>query len=600
MQTTTAARSGLITRDNIEDIALKGRDFAGMLKLLPGVIDTSNREAPGWGSMGGLSINGRGGGFNFSYDGVTNKDTGSNSGNYAAPALDSIAEVRVQTSNFQAEYGRSSGATITVITRSGSKDFRGSAAYYKRDDALNGNEFPRRQQCGARRDGRSASRRSTRSTTRPGRSAVRCSSPAPSFNKGRNKLFFFFSQDMLAAHRSGQPEPAPDADRARARRRLLADVRRHGQPDLHPRSAASPATAARPRGGPACFPGNIIPANRIDAVGAGAAEPVPAAERDRPDRRQPVQLRVPDRAGLAAQRPGRCAMDWNIAPKTTAYGRVQWGYEKRAGRRVVPRLGRRLAAAAEQVRDRHRQLRQHAAAHLQPDDVLRVHGRRELGAPVHERRSTRRRKTSTTARCVLPGLPAVLPAGESRSTCCRTRRSPAASSRWRQLDRVVQLGATGWPFFGFNTLFNFSGNLTKVKGAHNMKTGIFVEHTTRPAQRASSFNGIAQLQHRRLEPAEHEHRVRQRAARRGHAVPGVERPPVGARPVHEHRVLRAGQLAREAELHHRRRRALLLHHPDAERGRQGRGVRARCLCNARAGAAAVSSRRYVDRARTAQ
>ena len=64
---------------------VKGRDFASYLKLLPGVIDTSAREAPGWGSMGGLSINGRSGGFNFSYDGVTNKDTGSNSGNYAAP-----------------------------------------------------------------------------------------------------------------------------------------------------------------------------------------------------------------------------------------------------------------------------------------------------------------------------------------------------------------------------------------------------------------------------------------------------------------------------------------------------------------------------------
>jgi hypothetical protein len=111
VQTTNAARSGVIEREKIEDIALKGRDFAGLLKTLPGVIDTSAREAPGWGSMGDLSINGRSGGFNFSYDGVTNKDTGSNSGNYAAPALDSIAEVRVQTSNFQAEYGRSSGAT---------------------------------------------------------------------------------------------------------------------------------------------------------------------------------------------------------------------------------------------------------------------------------------------------------------------------------------------------------------------------------------------------------------------------------------------------------------------------------------------------------
>ena len=113
VQTTNAARSGLVTRQQIDDIAVKGRDFASYLKLLPGVVDTSAREAPGWGSMGGLSINGRSGGFNFSYDGVTNKDTGSNSGNYQAPALDSIGEVRVQTSNFQAEYGRSSGATIT-------------------------------------------------------------------------------------------------------------------------------------------------------------------------------------------------------------------------------------------------------------------------------------------------------------------------------------------------------------------------------------------------------------------------------------------------------------------------------------------------------
>ena len=88
------------------------RDFMGVLKTLPGVVDTSGRDAPGWGSVGGMSINGRTS-FNFSYDGVTNKDTGSNSGNYSAPGLDSIGEIRVQTSNFQAEYGRSSGATIT-------------------------------------------------------------------------------------------------------------------------------------------------------------------------------------------------------------------------------------------------------------------------------------------------------------------------------------------------------------------------------------------------------------------------------------------------------------------------------------------------------
>jgi hypothetical protein len=101
VQTTSGERSATITASQIEDIGLKGRDFMGSLKTLPGVIDTSARDAPGWGSVGGMSINGQTS-FNFSYDGVTNKDTGSNSGNYAAPALDSIAEVKVQASNFQA------------------------------------------------------------------------------------------------------------------------------------------------------------------------------------------------------------------------------------------------------------------------------------------------------------------------------------------------------------------------------------------------------------------------------------------------------------------------------------------------------------------
>ena len=148
VQTTSGERSATITASQIEDIGLRGRDFMGTLKVLPGVIDTSARDAPGWGSVGNMSINGQTS-FNFSYDGVTNKDTGSNSGNYAAPALDSIAEVKVQASNFQAEYGRSSGATITVVTKSGTRDFHGTAAYYKRNEAYNTNTWDRRRQCDA-------------------------------------------------------------------------------------------------------------------------------------------------------------------------------------------------------------------------------------------------------------------------------------------------------------------------------------------------------------------------------------------------------------------------------------------------------------------
>src|SRR5207237_4860226 len=265
VQTNSAARSAVIERQQIEDIALKGRDFAGYLKLLPGVIDTSAREAPGWGSMGGLSINGRSGGFNFSYDGVTNKDTGSNSGNYAAPALDSIGEVRVQTSNFQAEYGRSSGATITVVSYAGTKDFHGSAAYYKRDDSWNGNEFSRRQQCSLGQTSQCSAPLYTfdnEAWTLGGPVLI----PGSNFNRGRNKLFFFFSQDLLSRTDPGGLN----------QRRMPTALERQGDFSqtfdsqgrlIFIRNPLLYGTCNSVTGGPACFTGNRIPASRFDTVG---------------------------------------------------------------------------------------------------------------------------------------------------------------------------------------------------------------------------------------------------------------------------------------------------------------------------------------------
>ena len=296
VQTTNGARSGLITRENIDDIALKGRDFAGMLKLLPGVIDTRNREAPGWENMNNLSINGRTS-FNFSYDGVTNKDTGQNGANYAAPALDSIAEIRVQTSNFQAEYGRSSGATITVITRSGSKDFRGSAAYYKRDKGLNGNEFLRRQQCRAGQTGNCQAADYTFDNTAwtlGGPVLI----PGTSFNKDRNKLFFFWSQDWLARTDPGglNQRRMPTA---LERQGNFSQTRDQNNQLIFVRDPLLTGNCSANGGGPACFPNNIIPANRIDPIGKALLNVLPLPNATDPDQYQSVQLHVPDRAGLA-------------------------------------------------------------------------------------------------------------------------------------------------------------------------------------------------------------------------------------------------------------------------------------------------------------
>ena len=137
-QTQSGERSGTIRADEIEGTQLRGRDFLGLLQGMPGVVDTNVRNAPGWNAFLGTQINGLSDQFmGMSYDGVSSKDTGFGAANYVTPSLDSIAEVKVQTSNYQAEYGRAGGANIIVVTKSGSSRFSGSAAYFKRHEGLN-------------------------------------------------------------------------------------------------------------------------------------------------------------------------------------------------------------------------------------------------------------------------------------------------------------------------------------------------------------------------------------------------------------------------------------------------------------------------------
>ena len=276
----------------------------GCSSCLPGVVDTRNREAPGWESMNNLTINGRAS-FNFSYDGVTNKDTGQNGGNFAAPALDSIAEIRVQTSNFQAEYGRSSGATITVVTRSGSRDFRWQRGVLQarrrveRQRVLAAHSVP---------DAAGAVRAAALHVRQHGVDARRTGAhPETRLQPEPRQAVLLLVAGPPRPHRPRQPESAAGADRARASGRFLAD--RSTTRVVWSSSAirCSQGNCAATTGGPACFPGNVIPSNRIDANARSASEPVSAAERHRSDRHQPVQLRVPDGAGLAAQRSGACA-----------------------------------------------------------------------------------------------------------------------------------------------------------------------------------------------------------------------------------------------------------------------------------------------------
>ncbi len=330
---------------------MKGRDVIGMLSLQPGVIDTNPREAPSWNLLSGLNINGRSTGINLTYDGITNRE--SHGGNLAAPGLDSIAEMRLQSSNFQAEYGRSSGASITLITRSGSSDFRGSAAFYKRDAALNGNEYARVMQC----------RQGQKDVCEPAlyefdNVAWTLGGPGTRARHGLQQAaqpaVLLLVAGCAGADRSRRAQSTPDAHGARAARRFLPDPRQPRSAGLHPGSAATGKLHRRGRRA-RLLRRERDPGEPDRCHGPGAAQHVPAAERIGPDRPKPVQLHVPDRHRLAAQRSGAAGGLERRAENDRLRASAVRQREAHGSHQHV-RVHGRLAADGGQVRDRVDQL----------------------------------------------------------------------------------------------------------------------------------------------------------------------------------------------------------------------------------------------------
>ncbi len=130
----TSQVSNLVESAQMQALPLITRNPYQLVLLSPGTFTASNR-------LGGFSVNGgRTENSNFLLDGVDNNDTsvpGGNSGVLSANP-DSTEEFRVITDNFNAEFGRNTGAIIDVVTKSGTNELHGSAYYYGRWNGFGG------------------------------------------------------------------------------------------------------------------------------------------------------------------------------------------------------------------------------------------------------------------------------------------------------------------------------------------------------------------------------------------------------------------------------------------------------------------------------
>lgn len=190
LQTESAERSTTLVSTQIENIAVNSRSYLDLVKLVPGVVSTVNLTTAGTGGPQNIAANGnRYNSNNVTLNGLSNIDSGSNGNVNASLSLDSVQEYKILTGVYQAEYGCSMGAQISVLTKSGSSEFHGSAYWFHRHDDLNANTWiNNRQPIGAGGNPRALFRFNDLGYTIGGPVLL------PKLHT-KDKLFFFWSEE---------------------------------------------------------------------------------------------------------------------------------------------------------------------------------------------------------------------------------------------------------------------------------------------------------------------------------------------------------------------------------------------------------------------
>ncbi len=150
INTTTTDLGVVMNRERTEELPLNGRNFQDLVNLQAGVVSGPSSSA---GSRGGISFNGSTAlGTNILLDGIDmtfGEVNGSASFQSAGGgrtlingvSLEAIQEFKSTASAFSAEYGRSGGGVLTIVTRSGTNDYHGTLFEYFRNDKLDANDF---------------------------------------------------------------------------------------------------------------------------------------------------------------------------------------------------------------------------------------------------------------------------------------------------------------------------------------------------------------------------------------------------------------------------------------------------------------------------
>ncbi len=144
VETQSSDLGGTVTGKEITQLELNGRNFTQLITLVPGVTNQSGQDEAQVGVNGNVAFSVNGGRTeynNWEMDGGDALDNGSNTSLNVYPSVDAIAEFKVETSNYGAQYGRNGSGTVEVETKSGTSHFHGDLYEFVRNDDFNATQY---------------------------------------------------------------------------------------------------------------------------------------------------------------------------------------------------------------------------------------------------------------------------------------------------------------------------------------------------------------------------------------------------------------------------------------------------------------------------
>jgi len=246
LETVTATRAGVVTDTQVRDLALNGRQFSGLYATVPGITNDGSNAIAGQ----------RTDQYTYTLDGVTMEDSGC--GCFAFRySVDAIAEVKIQTNALTAEFGHSAGPQVTVVSKSGARDFHGSGFWFHRNEGMNANTFTNNV-AGIPRP---IYRYTTAGWNLGGPFYI-----TGKLNRNRDKVFFFAQQEW---NHSLSPAALKQIT-------VPAAAERNGDFSASHNAAGVIQTIKDPANNGAPFPGNIIPQSRWNTFGKAILDFLPA------------------------------------------------------------------------------------------------------------------------------------------------------------------------------------------------------------------------------------------------------------------------------------------------------------------------------------